>query len=56
MTVKKSSPVGTIFGIIILVVVVAVLYYGLVIATQAGPKAEEAADVRADMEHIQHKL
>lgn len=44
MSVKKSSPVSTIIGIIVAVAVIAVLYYGLVLCTQAGPEAEKAAD------------
>lgn len=48
MSVKKSSPLSTIFGIIVLVAVIAVLYYGLVLCTQAGPAAEEAAE-RAEL-------
>ena len=48
MSVKKSSPISTIFGIIVLVAVIGVLYYGLVLCTQAGPAAEEAAE-RAEL-------
>lgn len=44
MSVKKSSPLSTLFGIIVLVAVVAALYYGLVLCTQAGPAAQEAAE------------
>lgn len=44
MSIKRKSPLSTVFGIIILVAVVGVLYYGLVLCTQAGPAAEEAAD------------
>lgn len=44
MSVKKSSPLSTVFGIIVLVAVIGVLYYGLVLCTQAGPAAEDAAD------------
>ncbi|MBR4112114.1 MAG: hypothetical protein IKK53_03675 [Ruminiclostridium sp.] len=44
MSVKKSNPLSTIFGIIVLVAVIGVLYYGLVLCTQAGPAAEEVAD------------
>lgn len=44
MSVKKSSPVGTVFTVIIVAAIIAILYYGLVLCTQAGPEAEEAAD------------
>ena len=43
MSVKRKSPLTTVFSIIILVALVGVLYYGLVLCTQAGPDAEEAA-------------
>ncbi len=48
MAVKKSSPLSTVFGIIVLVAVIGVLYYGLVLCTQAGPEAQKAAE-RAEM-------
>lgn len=48
MAVKKSNPVGTIFTIIIVLAIVGILYYGLIMATQAGPAADEAAE-RAEM-------
>lgn len=44
MSVKKKSPLSTIFGIIVLVLVIGVLYYGLVLCTQAGPAAQKAAE------------
>lgn len=44
MSVKKSSPVSTILGIIVFIAVLGILYYGLVLCTQAGPAAEEAAE------------
>lgn len=44
MSVKRKSPLTTVFTIIILVALVGVLYYGLVLCTQAGPAAEEAAE------------
>ncbi len=43
MSVKKKSPVSTLIGIIVLVAVIGILYYGLVLCTQAGPAAQEAA-------------
>ena len=45
MSVKKKSPLSTIFGIIVLVLVIGVLYYGLVLCTQAGPAAQKAAEM-----------
>ncbi len=44
MSVKKSSPVSTVLGIILFIAVLGVLYYGLVLCTQAGPNAEKAAE------------
>ena len=44
MAVKKGNPLSTVFGIIILVAVIGVLYYGLVLCTQAGPEAQKAAE------------
>lgn len=44
MAVKKSNPIGTFFTIVLILAIVAFLYYGLVLATQAGPAAEEAAE------------
>ena len=44
MAVKKSNPIGTFFTIVLVLALVAVLYYGLVMAVKAGPAAEEAAD------------
>ncbi len=48
MAVKKSNPIGTLFTIIVVLAIAGALYYGLVMATQAGPAAQEAAD-RAEM-------
>lgn len=48
MAVKKGNPVSTVIGIIVIVAIIAALYYGLVLCTQAGPAAEEAAD-RAEL-------
>lgn len=48
MAVKKSNPIGTFFTILLIVAIAAALYYGLVLATQAGPAAQEAAE-RAEM-------
>lgn len=48
MAVKKSNPIGTLFTIIVVLAIAAALYYGLVMATQAGPAAQEAAD-KAEM-------
>ena len=44
MAVKKGNLLSTVFGIIILVAVIGVLYYGLVLCTQAGPEAQKAAE------------
>lgn len=44
MAVKKSNPIGTFFTIVLVLALVGVLYYGLVMAVDAGPAAEEAAD------------
>ncbi len=44
MSVKKSSPLSTVLGIIVAVAVIGALYYGLVLCTQAGPEAQEAAE------------
>lgn len=44
MAVKKGNPLSTVLGVIVLVAIVGVLYYGLVLCTQAGPKAEAVAD------------
>ena len=48
MAVKKSNPIGTFFTILLVLAIAAVLYYGLVMATQAGPAAQEAAE-KAEM-------
>lgn len=44
MSIKKKSPVSTLIGIIVLVAVIGILYYGLVLCTQAGPAAQAAAE------------
>ena len=65
MAVKKSNPIGTFFSVVLILALVAVLYYGLVMATQAGPDAEEAADKAklgistetiADISHIPYDM
>lgn len=45
MAVKKSNPVGTIFTVIILAALAYILYYALILTTQAGPEAEKLADI-----------
>ncbi len=44
MAVKKGNPIGTFITIVLVLALVAVLYYGLVMATQAGPEAADAAE------------
>ncbi len=43
MAVKKRNPVATVFTVIILAALAYVLYYALILTTQAGPEAEKMA-------------
>lgn len=48
MAVKKRNPVATVFTVIILAALACVLYYALILTTQAGPEAEKMSE-RAKM-------
>lgn len=44
MSVKRKSPIGVFFTIVVIVLIAGILYYGLVLCTQAGPDASDEAD------------
>lgn len=44
MAVKKSNPIGKILTVIVLALLAYILYYALILTTQAGPEAEKLAE------------